>query len=264
MAELTYNPNEPQEGEFTEEEQKSIEVGEALEEQQQQLLAGKFKDAEDLEKAYIELQGKLGQPKEEASTEEDSDDGDDRDDNDEEDDGEDIDYSLLNKLWEEAQDKVTPETIKELEELDVKEVARQYLQYRYEAEQNAPEVTPEMTEEDVGKLKNTVGGEERYDEMINWAQSSLHSKEIEMFDKVMSKGDPLSSYFAIQALAYRYQEGNGVEGEMITGKAAASKSTNIFRSQAEVVRAMSDPRYDKDPAYRQDIYNKLERSDLEF
>jgi len=51
---------------------------------------------------------------------------------------------------------------------------------------------------------------------------------------------------------------------MITGKAAASKSTNIFRSQAEVVRAMSDPRYDKDPAYRQDIYNKLERSDLEF
>ena len=27
-----------------------------------------------------------------------------------------------------------------------------------------------------------------------------------------------------------------------------------FRSQAEVVRAMSDPQYDKDPAYRQDIF----------
>ena len=51
MATLTYDPTETQEGEFSEEEQESIKVGEALEEQQQQLLAGKFKDAEDLESA---------------------------------------------------------------------------------------------------------------------------------------------------------------------------------------------------------------------
>ena len=62
MATLTYDPTETQEGEFSEEEQESIKVGEALEEQQQQLLAGKFKDAEDLESAYIELQKKLGDP----------------------------------------------------------------------------------------------------------------------------------------------------------------------------------------------------------
>ena len=66
MATLTYNPAEEQEGEFTEQEQENIKVGEALEEQQNQLLAGKFKDAEDLEKGYIELQKKLGEPKEEA------------------------------------------------------------------------------------------------------------------------------------------------------------------------------------------------------
>ena len=31
-----------------------------------------------------------------------------------------------------------------------------------------------------------------------------------------------------------------------------------------LVRAMNDPRYDNDPAYRQDVIEKLDRSDLEF
>jgi hypothetical protein len=53
-----------------------------------------------------------------------------------------------------------------------------------------------------------------------------------------------------------------MEGELIQGKPA--RSTDVFRSQAELVRAMSDPRYDSDPAYRQDVIAKLEQSDLDF
>ena len=49
---------------------------------------------------------------------------------------------------------------------------------------------------------------------------------------------------------------------MLTGKGA--RTTEAFRSQAELVAAMSDPRYEKDPAYRQDLYDKLERSDVAF
>ena len=47
---------------------------------------------------------------------------------------------------------------------------------------------------------------------------------------------------------------------MLTGKPPKS-SGDTFRSQAEVIQAMSDPRYEKDPAYRQDLIEKLERSD---
>ena len=65
MATLTYDATEPQEGEFSAEEQDSLKVGEALAEEQSKKLAGKFEDAEALEKAYIELQSKLGEPKEE-------------------------------------------------------------------------------------------------------------------------------------------------------------------------------------------------------
>ena len=45
---------------LTADEQDSLAVGEKLVEQQDQLLAGKYKDATELEKAYIELQKKLG------------------------------------------------------------------------------------------------------------------------------------------------------------------------------------------------------------
>ena len=51
---------------------------------------------------------------------------------------------------------------------------------------------------------------------------------------------------------------------MYTGKAPTSTSQDVFRSQAELVAAMSDARYDRDPAYRQDIIEKLDRSDLDF
>ena len=50
---------------------------------------------------------------------------------------------------------------------------------------------------------------------------------------------------------------------MLSGKAADSRG-DVFRSQAELVAAMADPRYDSDPAYRADVVEKLNSSDLEF
>ena len=67
---------------------------------------------------------------------------------------------------------------------------------------------------------------------------------------------------ALQALYYRYTEAEGMEGQLLQGKAAAP--ANGFRSQAEVVRAMQDPRYDRDPAYRAEVMQRLELSDLDF
>ena len=65
MAEtLTYDPGTSDvtsSENLTEQEQESLKVGEELAEQQNQLLAGKYKDAEELEKAYVELQKKLGE-----------------------------------------------------------------------------------------------------------------------------------------------------------------------------------------------------------
>ena len=60
-----------------------------------------------------------------------------------------------------------------------------------------------------------------------------------------------------------YENQNGYEGRMLTGKAPVERP-DVFRSQAEVVAAMNDPKYDSDPAYRQDVFDKLSRSDVQF
>ena len=69
MAQLTYDPTPADQPEFSEEEQDSLRVGEQLAEQQNQMLAGKFENAEQLEKAYLELQQKMGEGKQEVEPE---------------------------------------------------------------------------------------------------------------------------------------------------------------------------------------------------
>jgi len=59
MTTLTYNPNETPEGELTAEEQEPLAIGEQAMSAQEELLAGKFRDAEELEQAYMELQKKF-------------------------------------------------------------------------------------------------------------------------------------------------------------------------------------------------------------
>ena len=254
MATLTYNPAEAQEGEFTEQEQENIKVGEALEEQQNQLLAGKFKDAEDLEKGYIELQKKLGEPKEDAEEQQEVETVEDTKEDDKE---SEVDATFLDKLWDESNDEFSQETLKELEGMKPQDLAQMHLEYRAKTQP-----TP-LNDEAVNSLQGVAGGKEGYDTMIEWAQQNLQEQEIKMYDTVMDRGDPLACFFAVQALKNRFDDASGVDGEMLTGKAPVNKG-DVYRSQAEVVRAMNDPKYENDPAYRQDVYSKLERSNLEF
>ena len=139
------------------------------------------------------------------------------------------------------------------------DVAQLYLNYRSGVDTEPQELTQEQATE----LQKSVGGEKQYNTMLQWASSNFDEAEISRYDKVMESGDPDAAYFAVQALAAKYNDGVGVEGKMLTGKPAKSGGDE-FRSQAEVVRAMSDPRYEKDPAYRQDVYDKLERSNVKF
>ena len=258
MATLTYDPSETKEGELTEEEQNSLEVGEKMAEQQEQMLAGKFKTAEDLEQGYIELQKKLGEPKEEKAEPEQPEAKEEEKPEEKE---EEVDTAFLDTLWEEAQsDKFTKETINKLQDMKPQDIAQMYLEYRSE---NSEPQGQAFTEDNVKDLKGIAGGDEGYTEMMGWAKSNLKEAEVNMYDQVMDQGNPLAAFFAVQALKYRFDDAKGVDGEMLQGKAAKSTG-DTFKSQAQVVKAMSDPQYDKDPAYRQEIYDKLERSNLNF
>lgn len=130
-------------------------------------------------------------------------------------------------------------------------------------EETDEEEEADLTDDDIEALQDMAGGEEEYQQMLNWAGENLSDEEIDMYDSVMDSGDPAACFFAIQALMARYGEGTGVDGELLTGSDPIS-TVQGFRSQQELVAAMSDPRYESDPAYRADVINMLENSDVEF
>ena len=130
-------------------------------------------------------------------------------------------------------------------------------------EEEGGETEGGLTDEDVEALQDMAGGEQQYEQMLSWASDNLSEAEIDMYDDVMDSGDPAACFFAVQALMARYGDGTGVDGELLTGKSPTTVAQG-FRSQAELVQAMSDPRYESDPAYRADVINKLDNSEIEF
>ena len=253
MAEtLTMEPNVEKTSidNLSAEEQDSLQVGEQMQEAQDNLLAGKYKNAEELEKGYLELQQKLSNKEEEPAEEQ-------------AEAVEETEYeeTVLDRIWEEAttQEEFSPELTEEISKMSSTDLANMYLDYRQANEGAEPQVNRDFSEADIKELKGVVGGEENYANMIDWAQKSLNEQEVQMFDAVMQRGDPLSAFFAVRSLAYAYNDAVGYDGNMVQGK-APRQSNDQFRSQQEVVRAMGDPRYDDDPAYRREVMDKLERS----
>ena len=254
MAEtLTMEPNVEKTSieNLSAEEQDSLKVGEQMQEAQDNLLAGKYKNAEELEKGYLELQQKLNTKEEEPAQEEVEE---------EESTAEEAEANILDQLWEEAgtEEGYTQESLEKLRKMSVDELAQMHLEYRDSVTKEQPQ-DKDFSEADIKELKGIVGGEENYANMIQWAQGSLNEQEVQMFDAVMQRGDPLAAFFAVRSLAYAYNDAVGYDGKMVQGK-APRQNTDQFRSQAEVVAAMGDPRYENDPAYRRDIMEKLERS----
>ena len=264
MSETYSYDNTPETEVLTEEEQDSLQVGEQLVAEQEQLLAGKYKSTEDLEAAYLSLQKKLGQ--EEEVDYESSDEGYEEE---EESDEEVSPYAPATSLINEASEEyyanegtLSEETIEKFSEMSSQDLVNAYL----EIQSNNPQANPqgiEMSDAQVNSVMNSAGGEANYNRIVEWAASNLDNRSIDAFDSVVDSGNPAAINIAFAGLQSRYEDANGYEGRMLSGKAASSGG-DLYRSQAELVAAMSDPRYDSDPAYRADVIEKLELSDLQF
>ena len=195
-------------------EQDSLAVAESLEGGEQPLLAGKFKDPQALEQAYVELQKKLGEPRDEVQSTEDE---------------------------SESTAPAEEEETSSESEADVET----------------------LSEAQAQELMDMVGGDKAYKSMLDWAGDNFSKEEVEMYDGVMESGNPNAIFFAVQALQARYNDAVGSDGQLLTGR-GAQNTDDSFKSQAELVAAMSDPRYDRDPAYRADLMRRLENSDVQF
>ena len=224
--------------------------------------AGKFKSAEDLEKAYLELQKKLGQKEEGVEDDSTSDSAPDSapDSTPEE---EQSPVSKRVDFLKEASNEyysndneLKPETIQKLKEMPSEELIEAYL----ELQKNNPVAKAQPLSDDAAKtIVDSVGGQDAYNDTLAWASDNLKPEEVAAYDNVVNSGNKDAIFFAVQALNQRFKDSVGFEGQQISGRAPKS-TVKGFRSNAELANAISDPRYRNDPAYRYDIEQKLAAS----
>lgn len=275
---ITFDPAEDPTPEMIAAEQAALEQGEKLVSAQEEdrarkyeqdeaenedvnLIDGKFKSQEDLLKAYKELQKKLGQdaPEEE---EEPSEEQEEAPEEKEEEEEHPLKASVrkfaeISQRFDEGNGTLNEEDLATLTQMDSAQLVATYFQYhkqQTEAIQNNAEVQSQMAD-----IRKSVGGDEAYGEMIQWAGSNLNQDEIDQFNAVVSTNNPAAIKYAVESLSNRWRGQEGYEAPLVTGKKATSKAKG-FRSQAELARAIADPRYSTDPAYRQDVEEKLARS----
>ena len=277
MAEtITYDPsNDPQAiAEAEARDGENLAVGEDMQKEQSELLAGKYKDAEELERAYIELQKKMGEgesPEPQSTSESDA--------NTYNDDGA-VNYTTVKerygdelgdifeaseidpwKMADTFNEKGTLDEVqfKDLEDAGIpRHAVESYLSGLYgNTWGNQAEV---LSERDVAEMMDMAGGKSNYNAMTEWAAANLDQEDIKAFDEVTNTGNKAAVRFAVKALMGQYEDAQGRTPTLVTGKNARAGET--YRSMAEVVRDMESPKYEKDEAYRYDVQRKLERSNL--
>ena len=256
---LTYDPTPADAPEFTEDEQDSLAVAEKLGQQESELYAGKYQSAEELEEAYINLQKKLG-------TSDDDEVEDTTLDEDEypEDVAEGVDLiTTASEEYFENDGQLSAETMERFTEMSSSELVEAYMAIRERnPDVDAGTSSPDLTDAEMNQVYNSAGGEAEYGRLTSWAAQNLSETKLDAFNDMIDRGNATAIQIAVSGLRAEYEAQEGYEGRMLTGKAA--RGADAFRSQAEVVQAMSDPRYDRDEAYRQDVYDKLERSNVQF
>ena len=253
---------------------KNLAIGEDLMKKQDKMLAGKYKSAEDLEAAYLELQKKLGDAPatEEAKPETEyqlyTDDGNVNYDTANELYGEqlgnlfksnDIDPFEMSKHFEENNGTLSDDMYSKLATAGLnREIVDNYLA-GVKGELGIQSEQPVLSDAEVNDLKNIAGGERGYNQLMDWAGNNLTAQDAKSYDDVLATGNKAAISFAIKALMGQYEDANGRDSNIVTGK---QSSTENYRSMAEVVRDMNKPEYRTDEAFRDDVIRKLAQSNL--
>ena len=235
------------------------------------LIAGKFKTAADMVNSYKELEGKLGaidQTREEPEgvaeeeTEEQETETNDSEFNAEEFYGDGL-ASVLEEVGIDAQDisdrfaendEISEDDYNKLNEAGFsKQIVDTYL----DGLRNAG-LAGEI---DAQGIKDSVGGDESYGQMVSWAMDNLPAEEVKAFNKLTDTGDGPAIKLAVQGIYSQYNNAMGVEPSLYSGRASTGGPTP-FRSTQEVVTAMSDPRWEKDVSYTENVKARLAGSNV--
>ena len=192
---------------LTADEQDSLAVGEKIVEQQEQLLAGKYKDAAELEKAYVELQKKLGDKDTDTASAEKQ-----PEDTPKMSEGATL-ITDASKEYFDNGNKLSDETLAKFSSLSSQDLIKAYMEVQAtQPQQTTPPA--EISTADINQIKNSAGGEQAYAQIVNWAKSNVPSEQLTAFNEVVNSGSVQAIQLAVSGLKAEYDNANGVEGRM--------------------------------------------------
>ena len=205
-------------------------------EERPEWLPEKFKNAEELAKAYTGLEKEFSsRPKEEAKPTEEV---------------QEVQDKSLDKFYNEYAEtgELTDKSYTELAKqgLDKKLVDSYIEGQKLVAETNTKQV------------QDVAGGKEEYSELVDWAGKNLSEAEQKVFNDMVDSGDVETAKFAVQGLMSKANI-NPKQQTLFEGTSDVV-SRDAYTSVSQVTDAMNDPRYEKDPAFRKEVEQKISRS----
>ena len=105
-----------------------------------------------------------------------------------------------------------------------------------------------------------VGGPEAYAKMTEWASNNMTEEAKTAYNNAAQSGDMEQALLAVRGLRDSYIRSEGQQPSLLQGRSSAGPASSPFRSTAELVKAMKDPRYKEDSAYRADVEARLRSS----
>jgi hypothetical protein len=113
------------------------------------------------------------------------------------------------------------------------------------------------------EIYKNVGGADKYQAMIGWAATNYTPDEIKSFNSMLANTDATMRNTAITALQSRYTAAVGnPPTTTVHGNSTGGVAADIYESTAQLKADMGNPLYTKDPAFRQKVMDKLGRSKI--
>lgn len=116
---------------------------------------------------------------------------------------------------------------------------------------------------ELGKIYEQAGGEENYTQALAWAAQNMSPEEIESYNAQVENGDFATASIAVRGLMAMYQQGGGQDVEpKLLATEPTGKASGVYESVAQLTKDMRRPEYKTDPAFRAQVRQRLERSNI--
>lgn len=213
-------------------------------EQKPEWLPEKFKSAEELAKAYSELEKKFSSSNKEIKEQPKN--------KSEEVKSESFTLDKYNQEYVE-QGSLSEKSYQELAKLGLnKELVDGYIEGQKAISENYQK-----------EIYNEVGSQEQYSQLVDWASKNLSEQEVQSFNEIIETGSVQAMRLAVRGLMATagMKQSTPQKQDLFQGD-SDYVSADAFNSIAQVTNAMNDPRYERDPAYRKEVTDKLARSSV--